>query len=82
MPSSIMTLELMDHKQRSFKAIFVALSNCEVHLYRDKYLVNVFSTRDIVTGMRYGRFGREDSTLVMTTKGKNFVCFRRICNKF
>ena len=24
--------------------------------------------QDVVTGLKYGRFGREDSTLVMTTK--------------
>ena len=41
----------------------------QVHIYRDKYLVNSFSTPDVVTGMRFGRYGREDSTLVMTTKG-------------
>ena len=63
-------MELMDHKQRGFKAIMLALSNCEVHVFRDKYLVNVFSTEDMVTGMRFGRFGREDATLVMATKGK------------
>ena len=71
LPASLTTLELLDHKQKGFKAVLVALTNCEVHMYRDKYLVNVIKTEDVVTGMRYGRFGREDSTLIMATKGLN-----------
>ncbi len=42
----------------------------QVHIYRDKYLVNSFNTPDIVTGMKFGRYGREDAALVMTTKGQ------------
>ena len=34
LPASITTLELMDHKQKGFKAVMVGLTNCEVHLYR------------------------------------------------
>ena len=60
---------LMDHKMKGFKAVMVALANCEVHIYRDKYLVNIIKCEDVVVGMRFGRFGREDSTLVMATKG-------------
>jgi len=69
LPGSVTTMETMDHRQRGFKAVMVALTNCEVHIFRDKYRVNVIATEDVVTGMRFGRFGREDSTLVMTTKG-------------
>lgn len=32
-------------------------------------IVNIY--QDVVTGMRYGRFGREDGTLVMATKGRD-----------
>ena len=76
-----MTMEIMDHKQRSFKAVIVALANCEVRIFRDKYLVNTIQTRDIVTGMRYGRFGREDSTLIMTTKGEGLMNFVYRCSR-
>lgn len=64
-----MTMEVLDHTQKGFKAIMVALTNSEVHVYRDKYLVDVIKCEDVVTGMKFGRFGREDSSLVMTTKG-------------
>ena len=69
LPANITSLEVMDHKQRGFKAVMVALDNCEVHIFRDKYLANIITTPDVVTGMKFGRFGREDSTLVMTTRG-------------
>jgi Bardet-Biedl syndrome 1 protein len=69
MPADITTLQMMDHKQKGFKAILVALSNSEVHTFREKYLCNVMKTPDVVTGMRFGKFGREDASLIMTTKG-------------
>ena len=30
----------MDHKQKGFKAVMVALNNGEVQFYREKYLIN------------------------------------------
>ncbi|CAN0407445.1 BBSome complex member BBS1 isoform X1 [Lampetra fluviatilis] len=69
LPAAITTMQLMDHKGRGFKAVLVAMVNSEVHIYRDKYLVNIIKTQDVVTSVCFGRYGREDSTLVMTTKG-------------
>ena len=69
LPASVTTMELMDCKTKGFKAVIVALTNLDVQIYRDKYLVNTFKSEDMVTGLRFGRFGREDNTLVMTTKG-------------
>ena len=63
-------MEVMDHSQRGFKAVMVSLTNNEVLIYRDKYMVGIIKTEDVVTGMKFGRFGREDSTLIMTTKGE------------
>ena len=37
-------MEIMDHKQKGFKAVMVALNNGEVHFYRDKYLINTIKT--------------------------------------
>ncbi|XP_077996781.1 BBSome complex member BBS1-like [Glandiceps talaboti] len=73
LPANICSMGLMDHKQRGFKAVLVGLNNCDVHVYRDKYLVNNISTQDAVTGMQFGRFGREDGALVMTTKGGGLI---------
>ncbi|XP_059157343.1 Bardet-Biedl syndrome 1 protein homolog [Physella acuta] len=68
LPASITTIEAMDFKARSFTAVLVALSNQEVHIYKEKYLVDILKMDDVVTGMRFGRFGREDGTLIMSAK--------------
>ena len=70
LPKSIKTIEVVDYKPKGFKAVLVSLSNSEVHVYKEKYLVDVIKTPDVVTGMRFGRFGREDGALVMTTSGE------------
>ncbi|KAM4721564.1 BBSome complex member BBS1 [Rhinophrynus dorsalis] len=69
LPAPIMTMSLMEQKSRSIQAVLIGLKNLEVHLYRDKNLLSVISTPDIVTGLCFGRYGREDDTLIMTTKG-------------
>ncbi len=73
LPDNITTMGLMDHKIKGFKAVMVALTNQHVNIYRDKYLVDSIKCEDIVVGMRFGRFGREDSTLVMATKGQYLI---------
>ncbi|XP_063293337.1 Bardet-Biedl syndrome 1 protein [Pelobates fuscus] len=71
--ASVMTMSLLEQKSRSIQAVLVGLKNLEVHLYRDKNLLSVISTPDIVTGLCFGRYGREDDTLIMTTKGGGLI---------
>ncbi|KAG8437877.1 hypothetical protein GDO86_008540 [Hymenochirus boettgeri] len=69
LPAPIMTMSLLEQKSRGIQAVLVGLKNLEVHLYRDKNLLSVITTPDIVTGLCFGRYGREDDTLIMTTQG-------------
>ncbi|XP_062580137.1 LOW QUALITY PROTEIN: Bardet-Biedl syndrome 1 protein-like [Saccostrea cucullata] len=69
LPGSMTTMEVIDYKSKGFKAVIVALNNCQVHIYKEKYLVNVIKTDDVVTGLKFGQFGREEGTLIMTLKG-------------
>ena len=69
MPANIMAIEVLDHKPKSLLGLLVALSNCEVHVYVDKVHVDTIVTEDVVTAMKFGRFGREESTLVMIMRG-------------
>ncbi|KAK6180672.1 hypothetical protein SNE40_008677 [Patella caerulea] len=69
LPTSITTMKTLDYSPRQLKTLLVALSNNEIHMYKDKYLVDVIKTEGVVTGLQFGRFGREDGTLVMTTRG-------------
>lgn len=60
----------MDHKQKGFKATAIGLADKTVCIYKDKFLVNEIAVPDVVTGITFGRFGREDGSLVMVTKGQ------------
>jgi len=67
LPSAIVTMELLQiQRQRMTKALLVALANGEVRVYNEKHLVSIHQTNDIPTGLRFGRFGREDNTMIMT----------------
>ncbi|KAK3242964.1 Bardet-Biedl syndrome 1 protein [Cymbomonas tetramitiformis] len=69
LPASIVTMELLSvQRQRMVKALLVALSNGEVRVYNEKHLVSIHQTNDPVMGLRFGRFGREDNTMIMTHK--------------
>ncbi|XP_075693478.1 BBSome complex member BBS1 isoform X2 [Rhinoderma darwinii] len=73
LPASIITMALLEQKSRSIQAVLVGLKNLEVHLYRDKNLLSVISTPDIVSSLCFGRYGREDDTLIMTTRGGGLI---------
>ena len=70
MPSDILAMGAIDLKDKGIQGVIVSLSNNEVHIYRDKYIISKFKAQDAVIGIRFGRFGREDSNLIMTTKSK------------
>lgn len=73
LPAPITTMGVMDHKTRGYQAVLVGLANSEVHVYREKSLVNIVKSPDVVTSICFGRYGREDGTLIMTTKGGGLV---------
>lgn len=47
----------------------VALENREIQIYQDLFMVDMIRLDDIPTGIRFGRFGREEGALVITTRG-------------
>ncbi|XP_074519217.1 BBSome complex member BBS1 [Halichoeres trimaculatus] len=69
LPAPITTMAAMDLPTKGFQAVLVGLANCEVHLYRDKNLLSTIKAPDVVSSICFGRYGREDGTLIMTTKG-------------
>ncbi|KAF5908920.1 Bardet-Biedl syndrome 1 protein, partial [Clarias magur] len=73
LPAPVTTMAILDLPTRGFQAILVALANCEVHVYRDKNVVSTIKTPDVVTSICFGRYGREDGTLIMTTKGGGLI---------
>ncbi|XP_077482534.1 BBSome complex member BBS1 [Stigmatopora argus] len=69
LPAAIRTMAPMELPARGLQAVLVALANCEVQLYRDKNLLSTVRTPAAVSAVRFGRYGREDSALVMSTEG-------------
>jgi len=50
---------------RTTKAVIVALANGEIRVYNNKSLVHTLETNDVVTGLKFGKYAREDNTLVV-----------------
>uniref|UniRef100_A0AAY3ZZZ7 BBSome complex member BBS1 n=1 Tax=Denticeps clupeoides TaxID=299321 RepID=A0AAY3ZZZ7_9TELE len=65
LPAPVTTMGLMDLPCRGFQAVLVALSNCEVIIKTP--------VRDHTLIICFGRYGREDGTLIMTTKGGGLI---------
>lgn len=55
--------------QMGLHLVAVGLGNGMVQLYQEKFLVDVLIAEDVVSAIRFGRFGREDSSLVMCMRG-------------
>lgn len=64
MPANIICTALMDHKSKGFKAVMVSLSNNEIRVYKDKFLVDTIALRESAKAMAFGKYGREESTLM------------------
>ncbi|ELK13297.1 Bardet-Biedl syndrome 1 protein [Pteropus alecto] len=73
MPAAILTMNLLEQSSRGLQAVVAGLANGEVRIYRDKALLNVIRTPDAVTSLCFGRYGREDNTLIMTTRGGGLI---------
>lgn len=69
LPANIHTMTLVAvQAQRMTKAVAVALANLEVRIYNEKHLVSLFTVKSPVTALFFGRYGREDNTLITITK--------------
>eukprot|EP00735_Rhodelphis_limneticus_P001522 TRINITY_DN12154_c0_g1::TRINITY_DN12154_c0_g1_i1::g.26505::m.26505 TRINITY_DN12154_c0_g1::TRINITY_DN12154_c0_g1_i1::g.26505 ORF type:complete len:585 (-),score=107.23,sp/Q3V3N7/BBS1_MOUSE/40.00/1e-141,BBS1/PF14779.1/2.4e-77,BBS2_Mid/PF14783.1/4,BBS2_Mid/PF14783.1/91,BBS2_Mid/PF14783.1/2.8e+02,BBS2_Mid/PF14783.1/3.9,PHTB1_N/PF14727.1/1.2e+03,PHTB1_N/PF14727.1/1.6e+02,PHTB1_N/PF14727.1/3.2 TRINITY_DN12154_c0_g1_i1:527-2281(-) len=69
LPAPVTNIELISSKiSRSIKALAVALANREIRIYNEKHLVTTLMAPDVVTAMRFGRYGREDHTLITVYK--------------
>ena len=65
----ISTIVSMDIPERSVNYVAVALQDKSVRVYDDKTLVDSFVLSDVVSSMRFGKFGRENNALVLITVG-------------
>jgi len=69
MPAPVTNMEVLSVKKaRVVSALLVALANGEVRLYRDKHLLHTLRYKEVVAGLRFGQYGREESSLVLLTR--------------
>eukprot|EP00798_Chlamydomonas_sp_ICE-L_P006017 gene6017-5322_t len=69
LPASIHCIAKLEvSSSRMSRCLLVALSNGEIRIYSDRNLVGMHTVPSPVTGMWFGRYGREDSTLITITK--------------
>ena len=67
LPSPISCIEQMEIPSRGLSLIAVALSSGHVLIFDDKNVVDCFLMDNPVSAMKFGKFGREDNTLVLVT---------------
>jgi hypothetical protein len=67
-------MEAMHHDATNTKCLIVALENKEVRLYNEKHLISVFTEKEVVTAMRFGPFGREPNSLILTMANGALSC--------
>ncbi|GAX73330.1 hypothetical protein CEUSTIGMA_g784.t1 [Chlamydomonas eustigma] len=69
LPDRIISMQRLEVKNaRMSKCLLVALGNGEVRIYFGKHLSWTHSVPSPVTGLWFGRYGREDNTLIIVTK--------------
>ena len=68
LPSPISCILPMEIPSRGLNLIAVALSSSHVLIYDDKNVVDCFQMDNPVSAMKFGKFGREDNTLLVTVR--------------
>jgi len=67
LPSPIKEMEVLEMKgQRSVKCVMVVMENKELRIYNGKTLVNKVQLLENIAGMKYGIYGSESNTLVVS----------------
>mmetsp|Transcript_16762 Transcript_16762/g.42090 ORF Transcript_16762/g.42090 Transcript_16762/m.42090 type:complete len:590 (-) Transcript_16762:163-1932(-) len=67
LPAPILSMELLStgNLGRNTRCIMVGLANGELRVYNEKTLVSILKADDNVLGMAFGKYGREDNTLIL-----------------
>lgn len=65
----ILTITWIQSTNQELCLLAVSLANGQVHFYRQGILVEQLHFKTYIISMTFGRYGREDGTLVMVSKG-------------
>lgn len=85
LPSPVVAMAPMLLSSRGFAGVLVALASCELRLFQDQFVLSSLRTPEPVTAVTFGRYGREEGTVVMATRGggmlvrilRRTACLRR-----
>ncbi|XP_045616559.1 BBSome complex member BBS1 isoform X1 [Procambarus clarkii] len=69
LPAAITCVETLEIRTLGLTLTALGMADNRVMIYRDKHLVDTIHTEDRISAMKFGRFGREDNTLVLVMKG-------------
>ncbi|OQV17267.1 Bardet-Biedl syndrome 1 protein [Hypsibius exemplaris] len=65
--------EVIKYEATGLRAVAVALTNREVHIFRDDHLVDLFTCDEMVVAMKYGRFDREEGALALVLRNGTVI---------
>ncbi|XP_064095849.1 Bardet-Biedl syndrome 1 protein-like [Macrobrachium nipponense] len=68
-----MCMETLEIRTLGLKLTALGMLDHRVLIYRDKHLVDTIHTEDSVAAMKFGRFGREDNSLILVMKGGGLI---------
>lgn len=74
-PAIITSLTSIYVEMLGLKLVAVALDNCTITIYQEKYKVDFIPTDEPIVAMKFGKYGREGSTLV-TVSQSGSLCIR------
>jgi len=72
-PSPIVNIKEIPGQMKKIKCYAVSLQSNEVRIFSDKNLILTIPTPDIITGMVFGKFEREQNGLIMATKSGGLI---------
>lgn len=74
LPAHITCMEYFDcSRTKNFRGTTIALKNGEVRLYNEKNLIHLFRYPENIFGIKFGKFGREDETLILITESGSLI---------
>ncbi|TNV81162.1 hypothetical protein FGO68_gene3820 [Halteria grandinella] len=74
LPAGVVDIQKLEVKRTqqstNGQCLIVALNNGELRLYnsKDKNLIHILKNEDLISGMSYGTFGREEGSLIINNK--------------
>ncbi|CAG0880955.1 unnamed protein product [Cyprideis torosa] len=82
LPASPLASELIHIEAKGLLLVAIALENSQIRIYSNHTLVDGFQTPEPVVALKFGRYGREDNTLALVTRGGSLLIkiLRRTAN--